>query len=75
MTRHSYQERDYAFGQVMLKAEHFKHFLALCVQQRVFAPEREEEERLCCKNSQRNTLARRFPVLVGLRPPLQRGGR
>jgi transcriptional regulator with XRE-family HTH domain len=26
------------------KAEHFKHFLELCVQQHVFAPEREEEE-------------------------------
>jgi transcriptional regulator with XRE-family HTH domain len=32
-------------------------------------------EGLCCKNSQRNTMARRFPVLVVLRPPLQRGGR
>ncbi len=30
---------------------------------------------LCCKNSQKNTMARRFPVLVTLRPPLQRGGR
>ncbi len=78
MTRHSYREHDYAFGQVMLKlrssigltqagladllgvsrravgewegglnypkAEHLQHFLALCVQQHVFAPEREEEE-------------------------------
>ncbi len=78
MTRHSYQERDYAFGQIMLKlrtsigltqaglaallgvsrhavdkweagsnypkAEHLQHFLELCVQQHVFAPEREEEE-------------------------------
>jgi WD40 repeat protein/transcriptional regulator with XRE-family HTH domain len=78
MTRHSYRERDYSFGQTMLtlrtsigltqasladllgvsrravgewevgstypKAEHFRHFLALCVQQHVFAPEREEEE-------------------------------
>jgi transcriptional regulator with XRE-family HTH domain len=78
MTRHSYRERDYAFGQVMLKlltsigltqaglaellvvsrravgewetgstypkVEHLQHFLALCVQQHVFAPEREEEE-------------------------------
>ena len=26
------------------KAEHFKHVLGLCVQQHVFAPEREEEE-------------------------------
>src|SRR5437899_6304331 len=70
MTRHSYHERDYAFGQVMFtlrtsigltqaglgvsrravgewetgsnypKAEHLQHFLALCVQQHVFAPER-----------------------------------
>ena len=72
MTRHSYRERDYTFGQVMLKlrtsigltqagladllgvsrravgeweagsnypkAEHLQHFLALCVQQHVFAP-------------------------------------
>jgi transcriptional regulator with XRE-family HTH domain len=78
MTRHSYLERDYTFGQTMLKlrtsigltqvgladllgvsrraigewegglnypkAEHFKHFLVLCVQKHVFAPEREEEE-------------------------------
>jgi WD40 repeat protein/transcriptional regulator with XRE-family HTH domain len=78
MTRHSYRERDYTFGQTMLtlrtsigltqaglagllgvsrravgewetgsaypKAEHFKHFLELCVQQHVFAPGREEEE-------------------------------
>ncbi len=78
MTRHSYRERDYAFGQVMLKlrtsigltqagladllgvsrravgeweagstypkAEHLQHFLALCVQQHVFTPKREEEE-------------------------------
>jgi uncharacterized membrane protein YhaH (DUF805 family)/DNA-binding XRE family transcriptional regulator len=78
MTRHSYQERDYAFGQVMLKlrtnigltqaglanllgvsrravgeweagsnypkAEHLQHFIGLCVQQHVFAPEREEEQ-------------------------------
>jgi WD40 repeat protein/DNA-binding CsgD family transcriptional regulator/transcriptional regulator with XRE-family HTH domain len=78
MMRHSYRERDYAFGQAMLtlrtsmgltqsgladllgisrravgeweegisypKAEHFKHFLELCVQQHVFAPGREEEE-------------------------------
>ena len=78
MTRHSYRELDYAFGQVMLKlrtsigltqagladllgvsrravgeweagsnypkAPHLQHFLELCVQQRVFAPEREEEE-------------------------------
>jgi len=26
------------------KAEHFQHFLELCVQQHVFTPEREEEE-------------------------------
>src|SRR5438105_6759757 len=26
------------------KAEHFKHFIELCMQQYVFAPEREEEE-------------------------------
>jgi transcriptional regulator with XRE-family HTH domain len=26
------------------RAEHLQHFLALCVQQHVFAPEREEEE-------------------------------
>jgi transcriptional regulator with XRE-family HTH domain len=78
MTRHSYRERDYTFGQAMLKlrtsigltqaglaallgvsrravgewegglnypkAEHLQHFLALCVQQHVFEPEREEEE-------------------------------
>jgi len=64
MTRHSYRERDYAFGQVMLKllvvsrravgewetgsnypkVEHLQHVLELCVQQHVFAPEREEEE-------------------------------
>jgi WD40 repeat protein/transcriptional regulator with XRE-family HTH domain len=78
MTRHSYRERDYAFGQVMLKlrtsigltqagladllgvsrravgeweagsnypkAPHLQHFLALCVQQHVFTPEREEAE-------------------------------
>ena len=78
MPRHSYRERDYTFGQLMLKlrssigltqaglaallgvtrravgewegglnypkAEHFKHFLELCVQQYVFEPEREEEE-------------------------------
>jgi transcriptional regulator with XRE-family HTH domain len=78
MPRHSYRERDYAFGQAMFKlrasigltqaglaarlrvsrravseweagsnypkAEHFKHLLELCVQQRVFEPEREEEE-------------------------------
>jgi WD40 repeat protein/DNA-binding XRE family transcriptional regulator len=78
MTRHSYHEHDYAFGQVMLKlrtslgltqaglaallgvsrravgeweggltypkAERLQHFVALCVQQQVFAPGREEEE-------------------------------
>ncbi len=78
MTRHSYRELDYAFGQVMLKlrtsigltqagladllgvsrravgeweagsnypkAPHLQHFLALCVQQHVFTPEREEAE-------------------------------
>jgi WD40 repeat protein/DNA-binding XRE family transcriptional regulator len=78
MARHSYRERDYTFGQLMLKlrtsigltqaglaallgvtrravgewetgltypkAEHLQHFIALCVQQHVFAPEREEEE-------------------------------
>src|SRR5438067_6349755 len=78
MTRHSYHERDYAFGQVMFKlrssigltqaglaallgvsrravgeweagsnyprAERLQHFVALCVQQHVFAPGREEEE-------------------------------
>jgi WD40 repeat protein/transcriptional regulator with XRE-family HTH domain len=78
MTRHSYRERDYTFGQTMLtlrtsigltqasladllgvsrravgeweagstypQAEHFQHFLELCVQQHVFTPEREEEE-------------------------------
>ena len=78
MTRHSYHERDYAFGQVMLKlrtsigltqaglaallgvsrravgewetgsnyprAERLQHFVALCVQQHVFAPGREEEQ-------------------------------
>jgi len=78
MTRHSYRERDYAFGQVMLKlrtsigltqaglaallgvsrravgeweagsnypkAERLQHFVALCVQQHVFTPGREEEE-------------------------------
>ena len=78
MPRHSYRERDYAFGQSMLKlrtsigltqaglahllgisrravgewegglnypkAERLQHFVALCVQQHVFAPGREEEE-------------------------------
>jgi transcriptional regulator with XRE-family HTH domain len=78
MPRHSYSERDYTFGQVMLKlrtsigltqaglaerlrvsrravgewegglnypkAPHLQHFLELCVQQHVFAPEQEEEE-------------------------------
>jgi WD40 repeat protein/transcriptional regulator with XRE-family HTH domain len=78
MPQYSYHERDYAFGQAMLKlrssigltqaglaanlgvsrraisewetgsnypkAEHFQHFLELCVQQQVFAPGREEEE-------------------------------
>src|SRR5947209_19016431 len=78
MTRHSYRERDYAFGQAMLKlrtsigltqaglaallgvsrravgewegglnypkAERLQHFVALSVQQHVFAPGREEEE-------------------------------
>jgi len=78
MTRHSYRERDYGFGQVMLKlrssigltqaglaarlgvsrravgeweagsnypkAERLQHFVALCVQQHVFAPGREKEE-------------------------------
>ena len=78
MTRHSYHECDYTFGQVMFKlrtsigltqagladllgvsrravgeweagsnypkAEHLQHLIALCVQQQVFAPEREEEE-------------------------------
>jgi transcriptional regulator with XRE-family HTH domain len=78
MTRHSYHERDYAFGQVMLKlrtsigltqanlagrlrvsrravgewetgstypkAEHLQQLIILCVQQRIFAPGREEEE-------------------------------
>src|SRR6516164_7777700 len=78
MPQYSYHERDYAFGQAMLKlrssigltqagvaaylgvsrraisewetgsnypkAEHFQHFLELCVQHQVFAPGREEEE-------------------------------
>ena len=78
MTRHSYREHDYTFGQTMLKlrtsigltqagladllgvsrravgewegglnypkAPHLQHFLALCVQQHVFTPEREAEE-------------------------------
>jgi WD40 repeat protein/DNA-binding XRE family transcriptional regulator len=78
MPRHSYRERDYPFGQAMLrlrsslgltqagladllgvsrravaeweggsnypKAEHLQHFIALCVQQQVFAAEREEAE-------------------------------
>ena len=78
MARHSYRERDYTFGQLMLKlrtsigltqaglaallgvtrravgewetgltypkAPHLQHVIALCVQQHVFAPEREEEE-------------------------------
>ena len=78
LTRHSYHERDYTFGQAIFKlrtnigltqagladllgvsrravgeweagsnypkAEHFKHFLELCVQQHVFAEGREEEE-------------------------------
>src|SRR5256885_2907995 len=33
------------------------------------------EFRLCCKNSQKHPMARRFPVFVGLRRPLQTGGR
>ena len=78
MPRHSYRERDYAFGQAMLtlrtsigltqagladllrvsrravaeweggsnypKEQHLQHFIAVCVQQHVFAPGREEEE-------------------------------
>ena len=78
MTRYSYRERDYTFGQAMLtlrssigltqaglaarlgvsrravgeweggqnypKAEHLQHLLELCVQQHVFASEREEAE-------------------------------
>jgi transcriptional regulator with XRE-family HTH domain len=78
MPRHSYRERDYTFGQTMLKlrtsiglsqanlagllrvsrravgewetgstypkAEHLQQLIILCVQQRVFAPGREEEE-------------------------------
>jgi transcriptional regulator with XRE-family HTH domain len=78
MAGHSYRERDYTFGQLMLKlrtsigltqaglaallgvtrravgewetgltypkAEHLQHFIALCVRQHVFAPERKEEE-------------------------------
>jgi WD40 repeat protein len=78
MTRHFYRERDYAFGQAMLKlrtsvgltqaglagllgvsrravgeweagsnypkAEHFKHFVSLCMQQHAFTPGQEEEE-------------------------------
>ncbi len=78
MTRHSYHERDYTFGQAMFKlrtsigltqagladllgvsrravgeweagsnypkAEHLQHLIALCVQQHVFEPEREEEQ-------------------------------
>ncbi len=30
---------------------------------------------LCCKNSQRNAMARKPPLLVALRLPLQTGGR
>jgi WD40 repeat protein/transcriptional regulator with XRE-family HTH domain len=78
MTRHSYREHDYAFGQAMLnlrtsigltqaglagllgvsrravgeweigssypKAEHLQQLIILCVQQRIFASGREEEE-------------------------------
>src|SRR5260370_2485846 len=78
MTRHSYHERDYTFGQAMFKlrtsigltqagladllgvsrravgewegglnypkAPHLQHVIALCVQQHVFAPGREEAE-------------------------------
>ena len=78
MPRHSYRERDYTFGQTMLKlrtsigltqaslagllgvsrravgewetgstypkAEHLQQLIILCVQQRIFAPGREEEE-------------------------------
>jgi transcriptional regulator with XRE-family HTH domain len=78
MTRHSYRERDYPFGQMLFKlrssiglsqaglaahlgvsrravgeweagssypkAEHFQHFLELCVQQHIFAAGHEEEE-------------------------------
>ena len=31
--------------------------------------------RLCCKNSQRNTMGEETSLLVGFRPPLQTGGR
>jgi transcriptional regulator with XRE-family HTH domain len=78
MPRHSYRERDYEFGQAMLKLRtsigltqaglagllgvsrrtvaeweggsnypkehHLQHFIAVCVQQHVFAPGREAEE-------------------------------
>jgi transcriptional regulator with XRE-family HTH domain len=78
MPRHSYRERDYAFGQAMFKlrtsigltqagladllgisrravgewetpstypkAERLQQLIILCVQQRIFAPGREEEE-------------------------------
>ena len=78
MARQSYRERDYTFGQLILKlrtsigltqaglaallgvsrravgewetglnypkAPHLQHLIALCVQQQVFEPEREEEE-------------------------------
>ncbi len=90
MTRHSYRERDYAFGQVMLKlrtsigltqaalaallgvsrraigewegglnypkAEHLQQLITLCVQQHVFAPEREEEIRALWKTAHQREL-------------------
>jgi transcriptional regulator with XRE-family HTH domain len=92
MTRHSYRERDYTFGQAMLKlrtsigltqaglaallgvsrravgeweagsnypkAEHFKPFLGLCVQQHVFAPEREEESGLKVETTYKKLLVK-----------------
>ena len=104
MPRHSYRERDYAFGQAMLtlrssigltqagladllgvsrravaewegggdypKAEHLQHFLAVCVQQQVFVPGREEEEiRALWKTAhQRVLLDERWLAAVLARP-------
>jgi len=104
MPRHSYRERDYAFGQAMLtlrsslgltqadlaallgvsrravaewegggdypKAEHLQHFLAVCVQQHVFASGREEEEiRALWKTAhQRVLLDERWLAAVLARP-------
>src|SRR5690349_9943870 len=53
------------------KAEHLQHFIALCVQQQVFAPEREGEEiRALWKTAhQRTLLDERWLAAVLARPP------